>query len=76
MTGNAGPPNVTTVCGTSSAMKARCGGFAATMSGTSVKIALAGRSPKVLSSNLPSVSGSTSPTTATRSVSLAKMRRT
>ena len=59
-----GPPNVTTVCGTSSGMNARCGGLAASTSATGVRLALAGNPPKVWSSNLPSVAGSTSPTTA------------
>ncbi len=61
-----GPPNVTTVCGTSSGMKARCGGLAASTSATGVRLALAGNPPKVWSSNLPSVAASTSPTTAIR----------
>jgi len=51
----------TTVCGTSSGMKARCGGLAAPMSATSVRVAFAGKVPNALSSNLPRVSGSTSP---------------
>ncbi len=71
-----GPPNVTTVCGTSSGMKARCGGLAGATSGTGVRLALAGNPPNVLSSSWPSVAGSTSPTTAIFSVSLASTRRT
>ncbi len=71
-----GPPNVTTVCGTSSGMKARCGGFAASMSATGVSLAFAGNPPNVLSSSLPSVSASTSPTTDIRKLSLAMMRAT
>ena len=59
-----GPPKVIMVCGTSSGTKARCGGLAASTSGTGVRLALAGRLPKVWSSSLPSVAGSTSPTTA------------
>src|SRR3979490_586542 len=58
-----GPPNATTVCGTSSGIKARCGGLAASMSGTGVRLALAGNPPNVLSSSWPSAAGATSPTT-------------
>ena len=71
-----GPPKVIMVCGTSSGTNARCGGFDDTTSGTGVRLALAGSPPKVLSSSLPSVAGSTSPTTAIFSVSLAMTRRT
>jgi len=42
-----GPPKVMTVCGTSSGKKARCGGLAASMSATGVRLALAGRLPNV-----------------------------
>ena len=69
-----GEPNVTTVCGTSSVTDTFCGGLLATISGTGTRSALAGKPPNVWSSNLPSVSASTSPTTAIFSVSFAMMR--